>query len=153
MKKNKFFTILLALVVGISLCACSNSSEAEETEPSLEEQVVGIWKSNRYDDYSSLYGTRKIYNCLEIYKGGTARELKKNRYNDDTDGNFSTFKYTATWEVADDNIINLYFSESSNQGFIYDEYSDTLTTTDGELTYERIDESDEDYATLIDELR
>ncbi|MCD7772566.1 MAG: hypothetical protein LUH08_00715 [Ruminococcus sp.] len=157
MKKNKLFTILLAIVVGISLCACSNTSDAseiEETGASLEEQVIGIWKSNRYDYYVTMYGTTKIYNCLEIYKGGTARELEKNPLAVlNTKYIYPTLEYTATWEAVDDDIINLYFSAGS-YGYVYDEGSDTLTETGtkDELTYERIDESDEDYATLIDNL-
>lgn len=147
MKKNKLFTILLALVVGISLCACSNTSDAseiEETGPSLEEQVIGIWKSNRYKDAGLDMKTYNIIHCLEIYKGGTAEiiyQVPRNSYE-------MAFKSSGglTWEVVEDDIINIGAIASS--GYIYDEESDTLTTVDGEYTYTRIDETDEEYAEL-----
>lgn len=97
---KQIISLLLALIMCLSLCACAG----EETEPTLEmkDYVLGTWERN----FTSSEGD-DVRQVMEVYKGGTGKffiytvekGLEKN-------GSFQ-----AGWEIRDD-VLNFTYGGS-----------------------------------------
>ena len=131
MKKMLCFT--LTLVICLTLCACgcacksSCSSEditTETTEPSIEEEIIGIWEWVTPSERGPLNGVTH----LELYEGGTGKGTNSIM----TGGAY----YPVTW-IIKGNVINIYASNTPAVGVKFEDGK--LVAVDGTFTYTRVD--------------
>jgi hypothetical protein len=109
---KKALSLILALVLCLSLCACGGN----EPKKALKDTVLGTWSG------SDEYGHSIV---MTLYPGGT------------TDYKMDDDNWAATWEITDD-IINI-LRNSLKTGYAYHEDTDTLVSVDGKTIFERIE--------------
>lgn len=152
---KKALSLLLALVMCLSLCACGGTTNGTEptitesaktdptiTEPAekeLKDLVIGTWV--REYEYNGKY----FVTTINVYKGGTGTFRTV-----ETDADYETpvekeqegaTPTKTTWEINDD-VLNITTAPdlfgSTIMGFIYqNEDQETLQTVDGTKTYLR----------------
>ena len=152
---KKVLSLILALVICLSLCACggtTNSTEPSTTEPAitepsatepiekeLKELVIGTWV--REYEYNDTY----YVTTINIYKGGTGTfgtvETEDDYKTLVTNDPFQTTPSKTTWETQDD-ILNISIDDgffgTTVMGFTYqNEDQETLQSVDGTKTYLR----------------
>ena len=145
---KKVLSLILALVMCLSLCACggtSNGTEPTITEPTITEPtekelkdlVVGTWIREYTFDGKSFVTT------INIYKGGTGTFQTEDDYSITDYIGGEEVPDSTTWEIVDD-VLNIeiagdgLFTDNTIMGFVYsNEEAETLQTVDGTKTYYR----------------
>lgn len=132
---KKALSLILALVLCLSLCACGTTNGDNTLD--VKDAVIGTWKcyyeltkdsppdNKAGDTYSQT---------IELYKGGTGKiywynETRNHEGND----------YSLTWEI-EDGVVNItygIFGFNSYEGLEYDFETDTLTMIDGSKVFDR----------------
>lgn len=118
-KMKRTISLIIALVLCIGLCACSN----ENTD--IKTAVVGTWECT----FES--GGEMWTDIITIYKGGTGRfqELK--------DGKPGSGNSSTTWEIKDGVLNITVLAWNGVYAYTYDSESDTLTQVDGSRVFTR----------------
>ena len=131
MTMKRILLMVLALAVGLSLCACESyeiTTTAAETQTTsaaaqdvlTDEQVVGIWEWQDYEERGPLNGVMH----MELYEGGTGKGtnnlLKGDSY------------YPIVWEIKGE-VINISASNAPIVGLKLNKGK--LVAVDGSCSY------------------
>ena len=125
---KKALSLILALVLCLSLCACGKAN--------IEDIVIGSWQGTYILGKNAFWGQDEgdiMVDTLDIYKGGTGTLHEYNQTKDDqwSDRSFS-------WEITDD-VLNIRLNESWIMTFTYDESTATLTRLQDKSVFTKID--------------
>lgn len=129
---KKFLCLFVALVMGLSLCACGSSAD------NMKANIIGTW--NRYYEQEKTYNLTntksgdQMLRKMELYRGGTGYLVI---YNVTKEEEFN--HWNLTWEIVDGilNVTNNQVEYQSVDGFEYDATSDKLVKVDGSWVFER----------------
>ena len=114
---KKTVSLILALMMCLSLCACGGNGDtntpAESQPAELKDSVLGTWERK----FTTSEG-QNVKQIIEIYKGGTGKFLIY------SDGESS---YQASWEIKDD-VLNFTYSHIT-LGLILDATVEPMTLT------------------------
>ena len=111
---KKALSLILALVLCLSLCACGGNAGDEpqkQTEESKEalssEDFIGSWECEYTSDVDNSFVSLgdSITARIEIYEAGIAKIIATNTTKEKEHEN-----YSATWEIKDDCYIRITFT-------------------------------------------
>lgn len=124
---KQIVSLILALALCLSLCACGGGNDAPqatdtpaETPPlELKDYVLGTWERN----FTTSDG-QEIKQVIEVYKGGTGK------FYIFTDKDYESGYFQSSWEIQDD-VLNFTYggSISVTLGLILDTESQPMTLT------------------------
>lgn len=124
---KKVISLVLALLMCLSLCACGGNNAPEATETPTETQtielkdcVVGTWERN----FTTSDG-EEVKQVIEAYKGGTGKFFIYTVEN----GLEKNGSFQASWEIRDDVLNFTCGSSSVTLGLILDTDAKPMTLT------------------------
>ena len=157
---KKILALILAIVISVSLCACSQDdvTKTDTNTDSIRADLIGTWERGPYS-YSEYYTHWQDqdwyakYECkdtIEFLKDGTGTH---NVIADPQDsmGDYENDDYTLTWEIENNKVMIKFeypgfeFEYSEENGetclskpFIYDKKNNTLSSTDGKIVFTKL---------------
>lgn len=115
---KKAISLILAIIMCLSLCACGGGNDTPETE----EQVVGTWEWKTLGEQGPINGVTH----MELYEGGTGKGTNSSMS--------ESSYYPITWEIKGD-VINITASDTPTIGVKLEDGK--LVAVDGTVTYTR----------------
>ena len=127
---KKILSLIMALIMCLSLCACGDKKATDATEAATisdvlaEEDVVGTWQWITPGEQGPANGVTH----LELYEGGTGKGTNSSM----TGGSY----YPVTWEIRD-GVINISASNTPTVGMKFEDGK--LIAVDRSFTYTRVE--------------
>lgn len=133
---KKILSLLLALTMVFSLCACGGTSnqtsstsnnDVSSSEKDIKDAYIGVWEN--IGDTSS---DDRYVHQFKVYKGGSGERIILDE--DVSEPIVLPF----TWEITDDvfNMILTDFGETNKMGFVME--NDILTSVNGEYEFKKV---------------